>query len=201
MSPGLLSFLFPLLLAGTDVSSFLFQENLECRLQKPGPAVGGGRLEFCILARPGQKRGNMPAVFFRHADGTLREIWRDRDRGFRPWKLELTELDGDPEPEIALGVFKQTRHDRRMAKRLFVYDWTGTCLFPKWLGSRLALPLVDFKFTEQSDGRVQRLVTLESGPEDNRIRAYRWNGFGFTGEKVLARSVDLKKLTSLFEKY
>jgi len=166
---------------------FHFGENLECRQCKPGKNHAAGELEFCILGRPGERRGIMPAVFLIKKDSARTEIWRDRDRGLYPWKLEIAELDGDPEPEIAIGVYKRTRHDGNLARRLFIYDWTGFCMFPKWLGSRLALPMEDFKFTKSDPDGIHRLFTIEHGAKGKLIRQYRWNGFGFTGEQVVKR--------------
>lgn len=121
----------------------------------------------------------MPAVFRREPNGRLTEIWRDSDRGFLPWKIDVTELDGDPLPEIAIGVLKKTRHDRHLARRLFIYDWTGSCLAPKWLGSKLGAPLINFTFEAAPSGRHQHLVTRERGLHGIVKRRYRWNGFGF----------------------
>jgi hypothetical protein len=142
--------------------------------------VASGRLEFCILGEKGKHFGVMPAVFLRKPDGSREEIWRDRARGFRPWKVEVAELDGDSGPEVAVGVYKTTRHDPLPARRLFVYDWNGYCLFPKWLGSSLALPLVDFSFVREAGKDTHLLLSVENDRDTRILRKYRWNGFGFT---------------------
>jgi len=162
-------------------AGFLFDRELEDRSCVRWEPARGDALEFCILAVEGAKYGILPAVRVIGKDGKATEIWRDKNRGFSPWKLLITELDGDPLPEIALGVIKKTRHDTQFVKRLFIYDWTGSCLFPKWLGSSLALPLDDFTFIVSGKGKLRLLVTLESRPGGKLIRSYRWNGFGFTG--------------------
>lgn len=167
-----------------DEASFRFGDELVCR-----QARAWDRLVFCIMsARDGT--GVMPAVFQRRGQDGREEIWRDYDRGFSPWKLVLAELDGDPLPEVALGVHKATRHDPAHRRRLFVYDWTGSGLAPRWLGSSLGLPLVDFHFARDRGAGRDHLVSLERGPHRAVVRRYRWNGFGFTATRTLASTDD-----------
>lgn len=168
-------------LAGAvEIGSFRFGDDLRCLQESESDG-----LVFCILGEPGAGRGVMPAVFRRRPDGGLDEVWRDCDRNLRPWKLMLVELDGDPQPEIALGVFKATRHDRRPARRLFIYDWNGSALTPVWLGSALGLPLVDFDFARDPARGRDELVSLERGPGHLAVRRYRWTGFGFAARESL----------------
>ncbi len=163
-----------------------FNDNLQCWQCTVGPVVPEGKLLFCILGYEGRPYGVMPAVFLQKKDGTREEIWRDRDRSYNPWRIEVAKLDDDPEPQIALGVYKKTRTDLQMARRLFIYDWTGYCLSPKWLGSRLALPLEDFKFIRPAGARHHQLVALEQTPDFKLIRKYRWNGFGFIAMETVS---------------
>jgi len=166
------------------LNSFHFGTKLEARHCRMWKSRSGEELEFCILYRDGTGFGLMPAVFRRDINGKRHEIWRDRDRGFRLWKLELAELDGDRQPEIALGVFKRTRHDPGLARRLFIYGWDGKCLYARWLGSRLALPLLDFSFRRSPGSRLDHLITIEKSEDGRLRREYRWTGFGFTGVRT-----------------
>jgi hypothetical protein len=176
-----------------------FSDNLQCLHCTIGQVVPEGELLFCILGYEGRPYGILPAVFLQKKDGTREEIWRDRDRGFNPWRIEAVELDNDPEPEIALGVYKKTRTDPHLAKRLFIYDWTGYSLSPKWLGSRLALPMEDFRFVRPAGERRHQLVALEQAPDSRLIRKYRWNGFGFIAMETLASSKKNEGADRLYE--
>ncbi|MHA1568039.1 MAG: hypothetical protein ACTSXZ_01095, partial [Alphaproteobacteria bacterium] len=74
--------------------------------------------------------------------------------------------------------------------RLFIYDWTGDCLFAKWLGSRLAAPFTDFKFARTpAEAATDSLYALETENERKLMREYRWNGFGFSSERIVARAM------------
>ena len=190
----MIKFLLPMLLmlllclSCSHKQPYHFGDNLQCRGYTLGQVLPEGELLFCILGYEGRPYGIMPAVFLQQKDGTKKEIWRDKDRGFNPWRIEVVELDDDPEPEIALGVYKKTRGDPHSAKRLFIYDWTGYCLSAKWLGSHLALPMEDFKFIRPAGEKHHQLVALERAPDFKLIRKYRWNKFGFIAIETVAYS-------------
>ena len=203
MTISVLSIVLTLLpiLPCSSTPSFHFSEDLQCIECKVGRVLPEGELLFCILGHEGKPYGVMPAVFLKKKDGAREEIWRDRDRGFNPWKIEIVELDDDPDPEIAIGVYKKTRRDPNQAKRLFIYDWTGHCLAAKWLGSSLSLPMEDFKFLRPDGTGHHQLVALGETAEFKLIRKYRWNGFGFTAiETVLCirRNSGLDQLYEFF---
>jgi hypothetical protein len=193
--------MLPLALSCSHNYSYHFSDDLQCVQCAEGPVLPEGKLLFCILGYEGRPYGIMPAVFLQKKDGR-EEIWRDRDRGFNPWRIEVVKLDDDPEPEIALGVYKRTRTDPHPARRLFIYDWSGYSLSPKWLGSRLALPMEDFRFIRPAGEKYHQLVTLEQTPDSRLIRKYRWNGFGFIATETVAsgtRNQGTDRLCVLFK--
>ena len=192
----------PLWISFNNNQQFLFGEDLQRIECKVGQILPVGELQFCILGCKGRPYGTMPAVFLKKEDGEIEEIWRDKDRGFNPWKIRVVELDDDPEPEIALGVYKKTRRDSNLAKRLFVYDWTGYSLSAKWLGSSLSLPMEDFKFARTDDDKFDHLFAIETGSDFKLIREYRWNGFGFTEVKIILfvdKDGNMDQLYKMFE--
>lgn len=138
---------------------------------------------FCVLGYSGEPRGRVVAAYESKNNSRYVRVFMDRDRGLNPWKVVMCELDGDAEPELALGVYKSTRFYPAPDNRLFIYDWNGKFIFPKWLGSRIALPMIDFTFIRSSD-ETDRLIALEHvRAEIYFIRLYTWNGFGFMGEE------------------
>lgn len=204
----MIKFLLPMLLilllclSCSHSHPYHFSDNLQSLECHVGQVLPEGELLFCILGYEGRPYGIMPAVFLRSKDGTREEIWRDKDRGFNPWRIEVVELDDDPEPEIALGVYKKTRRDHHLARRLFIYDWTGYSLSPKWLGSRLALPMEDFKFIKSAGKQHHQLVALEQTPDFKLIRTYRWNEFGFIAIETIScveRNGEVAQLYELFK--
>jgi poly-gamma-glutamate synthesis protein (capsule biosynthesis protein) len=106
----------------------------------------------------------------------------DKHDYFNPWKIELFDVDMDVNPEILVGVSKSTRYDTEIENRLFVFNRNKDYIYPKWLGSKLANPFVDFKVD-----RDNNLILLEKANdyEKNSIAIYKWNGFGFNREKVI----------------
>ncbi len=167
----------------------------------------GRHLAFCLLGDKHAPRARAIAVYEKTGHH-WRRLFLDRDRGFNPESIQLAELDGDPLPEIAIGVYKTTRFHPVMARRLFIYDWTDNDrLSPKWLGSRLGLTLERFAFARADDG-IDRLLTVEhSGRQRLALRQYRWMGFGFSHEIDLVRisnpddyDQDLKRLIKKMER-
>lgn len=168
--------------AGPDPAPY---QEVKARADWASPA--GRALAFCVLGRAGEPRGRALAVYEKKGAGWAR-LFLDRERGFNPWAISLCELDGDSLPEVAVGVWKSARYDPAVKNRLFIFDWTeNDVLFPKWLGSRLGLPFLDFGFARAPDG-LDRLLTLEhSGEERLVLRQYHWNGFGFSHDRDLDR--------------
>lgn len=78
--------------------------------------------------------------------------------------------------------------DGEIGPRPYIYELSPNGFIARWRGSALAWPLLDALISPQ-DGSV--LCGLHRGdsfvmPDKNnkslRVQAYRWNGFGFSGE-------------------
>jgi hypothetical protein len=105
---------------------------------------------------------------------------------FYPWKIMKADVDGDGELEICAGVWKRTRYDTVVSNRLFIYNRRGPYIYPKWLGSRLNFPLIDFDFADIDSDSIDELLTLElSEDSSNKINLYKWFEFGFDFIKTL----------------
>lgn len=142
------------------------------------------RVVLAILGRPGEERGQRLAVF--GLEPTIRLTWLDQDRGCRPWKICAGELDGDGITEICIGVWKKARFDPVYANRLQVFAWREGRLRPKWFGTRMAGPLLDFSLRDlDGDGRGE-LVTKERRRGGGTVMMrYEWGEFGFVEPRVM----------------
>jgi len=105
---------------------------------------------------------------------------------FYPWKIMKADVDGDKEFEICAGVWKSTRYDTVVSNRLFIYNRRGPYIYPKWLGSRVNSPLIDFDFEDIDSDSIDELLTLELNEDGSKkINLYKWFEFGFDFIKTL----------------
>jgi hypothetical protein len=133
---------------------------------------GDGRTERIRL-----DKGSDPALSIHQGN---RLMWKGVPARWQPWKLAIADVDGDGRREIVVGVYKSTRFFPRPHNCLFIYDWDGRRAHPKWLGSSLSKPFLDFAFINV-EGRPDRLVAIETKLDGRRcVTVYSWNGFGFT---------------------
>lgn len=108
-------------------------------------------------------------------------MWRGVPARWKAWKLAVADVDGDGQREIIVGVYKATRYFPKPHNCLFIYGWDGQGARPKWLGSSLSRPFVDFAFVDTDRDGQQELAAIER-KRDGRycLAVYSWNGFGFT---------------------
>ncbi len=100
------------------------------------------------------------------------------------WKMEVGDVEGDGEDELALGVYKKSPHHQVMAKRVFLYNIVDGKLKPKFRASRLALPMDDFiLFDIDKDGRDE-VVSIEIKDNTYFIAAYHYKDFHLTRDYV-----------------
>jgi hypothetical protein len=98
----------------------------------------------------------------------------------KPWKIQTCDVDGDGKKEISIGMYKTTKFNPVLAKRPFIYQWTGKDIAPKWLGSRLSKPFEDYIFMDLNQDGKDELVSIEILENGKKvISAYAWKGFGF----------------------
>src|SRR5437763_1362775 len=108
-------------------------------------------------------------------------LWRGVHQSWKPWKLMVADVDGDGSDEIIVGVYKATHYFPQPHNCLFIYGWDGRRAFPKWLGSTLSKPFIDFTFADLNHDGHKELIALEKGRDSRQwVAVYSWNGFGFT---------------------
>lgn len=94
------------------------------------------------------------------------------------YRIRYADITNNGENEIIVGVIKTTRFDSTTQKRLFVFKHVNDLLRPKWLGSRLGMPIEDF-WIERVNG-VNQLIVAEVEPDTGyAIARYEWDRFGF----------------------
>ncbi len=121
----------------------------------------------------------------------------DSHEDFNPWKIEVFDIDDDNNPELILGVHKATKYYEKVENRIFVFNRDKDYIFPKWLGSKVGNPIIDFKFDDTS----KNIVILEESKETSKkmVVSYQWNGFGFDNEQILFEIENLKNLKIQFQ--
>ena len=145
---------------------------------------------FLILGISDSLRGERLAIFSR-LSASANRLWIDDNRGHNPWKIICCDVDGDNRYEVCVGVWKKARFHPVFDNRLFVYNWDGVEIFPKWLGSRLSSPFVDFDFYDIDDDGISELIALELQRDRlKRVMTYKWTGFGFEGFRVIANDLE-----------
>jgi hypothetical protein len=109
-------------------------------------------------------------------------LWQGVPARWKPWKIEIADVDGDGRREIIVGVFKATKFFPKPHNCLFIYEFSGETAFPKWLGSSLSRPFTDFIFADlNSEVAGDELVALETTLEGRKsLAVYHWNSFGYT---------------------
>ncbi len=119
----------------------------------------------------------------RSEDGST---WQ-RFRGPHPlniWKVCQGDVEGDGEPEIALGVYKKSPHHPVMAKRVFLYNLREGELQAKYRASRLSLPMEDFILYDiDGDGR-EEIVAVERKDAEYFVSAYHYVHFSLSRDYV-----------------
>lgn len=114
---------------------------------------------------------------------SLVDVWTLRDSLYR---FDCGDVTGDSLPEILVGVVRATRYRPERDRRLFIFKlYRGELIRPLWLGSRVGLPLVDFRV--ERDSLPAMVHTWERRPDSTLVEAvYRYQGFGLKFVRYLS---------------
>jgi len=148
-----------------------------------------------ILGREGEIRGERLACY-KFEEGKFQEKWIDNNRQMNPWKILMCDVEGDGKPEVAVGVWKTAQFHPVFDNRLFIYAWEKEMIYPKWLGSRLSSPFVDFDFRDVNHDGITELIALEYQKDGlKRVMTYEWTGFGFRGIAILSKNLSIDSIS------
>ena len=137
--------------------------------------------ELVLLTKKKFKKYGNEVIVFSLNEG-IKEIYIEDFSRLKPWKIVLGDIDGDVKKEISIGVYKKTPFHQTMAKRPFIYSYDNNKLQPKWRGSRLSKPFIDYNFHDIDGDGIDEIISIEI-LEDNKkvVNTYKWEGFGFEG--------------------
>jgi hypothetical protein len=108
-------------------------------------------------------------------------LWQGISSRWNPWKMLISDVDGDGKKEIILGIYKSTKFFPKPHNCLFIYQWNNQKLLPKWLGSSLGRTFTDFIFGDLDNSPGDELVSLEKTLDGKfGLAVYHWDSFGFT---------------------
>ncbi len=142
---------------------------------------------YAILGDLSEERGKRLAIFPIELEiNRFKTPLLDSHIHFNPWKIRAGDVDGDGNPEILVGAWKSTRYDLVEANRLFVFNRYQETIYPKWLGSRVGFPFIDFESIDLDGDKRDELIMLETNRAGNkRIASYTWNEFGFDQDEII----------------
>ncbi|MBU0766083.1 MAG: nuclear receptor-binding factor 2 [Bacteroidetes bacterium] len=115
---------------------------------------------------------------------------------FPVFRFECGDINNNGTDDILAGVIKKTRFDTVSRKRIFIFKLFEGYVRPLWLGSRVSMPLEDFRFVKRTGKNMIR--TIEKERSGNYLVAeYEWEGFGLAFIGYLARETDPERANKL----
>lgn len=137
-------------------------------------------LAYTLVSRQGQKDyGDLFVVFENTSDEWVR-IYENDFKNLMPWKIDLSDVDGDNVKEILIAVKKATLFDKEVKNRMFVFNFNQGILTRKWTGSQISGVWRDFFSADILPIQGNELIFIETDKEDKeRINIYSWFDFGF----------------------
>lgn len=116
--------------------------------------------------------------------------WAFAPKRLNPWQIRAGDLDGNGKMDFMLGVFKGTNLIKTPHRTIFIYEFTGEEVKPKWKGSTIGRDFIDFNFA-QLEG--PRMIIVEIDLDGRHVLSeWKWAGFGIRKLSELARGKDIR---------
>ncbi len=173
---------------------FLFKsQSTESMDKKEGYLIQGEKYSIELTKGKNTEYGNK--IYINSIEDNKENFTKDIS-DLNVWKLEVGDIDGDGIDEVALGVYTESPLHPIDAKRPYIYRFNGEELIPKWRGSRLSRPFVDFVFYDIDYDGMDEIISIEMLKDGVYvINSYKWKGFGFEG---YLESKELETIPKIF---
>lgn len=132
-------------------------------------------------------------TFLKENKNTILDEWK---LPYPVYNFEVADADNDGQDDIWVGVIKETRFDKNLRKRLFLFKIIEGKIRPLWLGSRMSKPLVDFSpayLIDSLNKNSNKCIIKTIEQEKNRkflVANYQWRKFGIEFIKYEIRETD-----------
>lgn len=135
---------------------------------------------YTLVSRsPSDHYGDVLQIHKRN--GEQGQVYESDFLQLKPWKVEVSDVDGDGVNDIIVAVRKTTHFDDEEKNRLFIFNFDGEVLFKKWTGSQIAGEWRDFIVGELVPIPGDELIFIEQLPgQGERLQIYYWFDFGFS---------------------
>ena len=136
---------------------------------------------YAFVSTTGDKKyGDRFLVLNRQEKEEWERFYENNFVGLKPWKLSLSDIDGDGEQELLTAVLKTTHYDKEEKNRLFIFNYRNGKLIKKWTGSDIAGRWENFITGELVNTKGEEIIFIteaENGQE--KLLVYHWFDFGF----------------------
>lgn len=164
----------------------------------------GQEIGVCLIEKPNKKHKHNFVIqtFLKEDKNITLDEWK---LPYPVYNFEVADADNDGQDDIWVGVIKETRFDKTMRKRLFLFKIIEGKIRPLWLGSRMSKPLVDFSpayLIDSLDRNKKKCIikTIEQEKDGKFLVAnYQWRKFGIEFIKYEIRETDSLTARSFLE--